>query len=210
MIKFFLIALLGIGAVSFSHAQEIQMKNLHGQEGAPYLKEISAFYNAIYREAPYFYDASEAAWDGYIQSYVNTPESVICLALEGETLIGVAIGTPLAKASKKYKMAFSEHPNELNSLFYLGELAMKSEYRQLGIGKKLYGEFERLVREKEQFSGICIWQLQSEEKSASLLFWQELGFACRPEIHFEEFWKPVSEAEKIPHPMVCWIKSYAP
>lgn len=205
MLSFF-VGLLGLCLSSFSQAQEIIIKNLHGNEISAYTKEISTFYNTIYREAPYFYDSSQAAWDKYIQSYADENDATACLALQDKKIIGIAIGTPLDKASKKYNAAFSNRPDDLYSLYYLGELAVKAEYRDLGTGKKMYQAFEELVREKKHFSGICLWQLQSEENSPTGLFWKELGFALQPDIHFDELWKDVSGTEKVAHRMICWKK----
>ena len=221
--KFILIVLLGIGlsinaqenekAPSFPKTTLVgipnpSLKTLCGQNIAPYVKAISAFFNAAYREAPYFYDASEASWDKYIQSYADTPESVVCLIFSGETIIGAAIGTPLRSASNKYKMAFENRPEDLQSLFYLGELVIKPEYTHLGLGKKIYKTFQKAVIAKRQFSGICVWQLASEETAAMDRFWSRLGFESHPDIHFDELWKNVSGSEKVAHPMVCWKKTF--
>lgn len=186
-------------------AKEFHVESLHGEERVAHLKEVSNFYNAFYREPPYFYDCAEEGWDRYIHSYVDQPESILCLAVQDETIIGIIIGTPLVKTTQKYNAAFRDRPADLESLFFLGELAVNPEYDQLEVKRQLYAEFERQVREREQFSGVCVWQLQSEEDKPSGFFWCEMGFA-NSGVYFEELWKDTFGTEKVPHSMLCWKK----
>lgn len=196
-----MIALLGICFASIvGVAQEVRVHTLQGEERASHLRAISDFCNAFCREAPYFYDTSEEAWDRYISSYINQPDAVLCLLTEEETLIGVAIGTPLSSASLKYKQVFLERSSDLHSLFFMGELLVKPRY---GMDRLLYEEFERQVAEKRRFSGICKWLLQDEENQVQSFIWPELGFA-KTDIGFEELWKDTFGTEKVPHAMVCW------
>jgi len=185
----------------------VSIKSLLGSEITPYVKTLSALYRNIFREAPYFYYASSEAWDGYIQSYANTPDALASLALCQNTIVGCVIGTPVANASEKYRKAFSQHPEDLHSLFYLGEIAMKPELRGLGIGKQLYKACENVIVEKKRFTGICIWRMSPEDKLWELTL-QKQGFRCQAEIHFDEFWSRSPDTEEIPHPMVSWIKRF--
>jgi GNAT superfamily N-acetyltransferase len=183
----------------------LETKLLRGSEIAPHVQEISSFFNATYREAPYFYDASVEKWDGYVQSYADTDKAVVCLVQEGEIILGAAMGTPLAEAREKYRMGFARRPEDLKSLFYLGEFAIKSDYRRQGIGTKMYQAFERAAA-AQGLSGICFWQLESAETAPADSFWKKQQFEQRPDIHFDELWKDLSGAEKVPHRMICWMK----
>ncbi len=186
--------------------QAVEVDILCGSEISPRTKEISAFFNATYREAPYFYDASAEKWDGYVQSYADTEKAIVCIAHEGETILGIGMGTPLAKAKEKYRMGFASRPNELNSLFYLAEFAIKAPYRRQGIGTKMFQAFENAIISQNQFAGICFWQLESEETAPIDMFWGKQHFECRPDIHFEEIWKNVTGSDRVAHPMICWMK----
>jgi hypothetical protein len=188
----------------FAGAQDVCIKTLQGEEREACLREVSDFYNAYYRKPPYYYDSSEEAWDRYLRSFTNESESILCVAIVDERVIGAIIGTPLAKTTQKYKGAFLDRPEDLYSLFFLGELSVKSEY-QYDVNKALYDEFERQVAEKNQFSGTCVWQLQSEINKPSGLLWREMGFECS-EVQFEELWKDTFGTEKVPHSMVSWKK----
>jgi hypothetical protein len=186
-------------------SQEITIKNLKGKEIAPFAKEIAAFADSMYQQASCYF--SEAEWDGYIQSYSNTPEAVISLALANGKIVGAAIGTPLTKASEKYRKPFFDRPQELNSLYFLADFPVKPEYRNEQVVEKLYKEFEHTVAAKKQFSGICQWYLQLEKPSWEIPFFQKLGYSCFPEIHFDEFYKESAQDKEVTaHTMVCWKK----
>lgn len=187
-------------------SQEISLKNLQNEEKVSHLREVSDFYNAFYRNPPYFYDASSEAWDRYIRSFVDSPESVLCLAMQEDAIIGIVIGTPLIKTTQKYKAAFVDHPDDLHSLFFLGELSVIPGYEQLGVNQLLCEEFEHAVAKQQRFSGICVWQMESEKNQASGLFWRKMGFADSG-IRFDELWKDTFGTEKVSHSMMCWKKS---
>ncbi len=198
--------LVGVLLFSVISAQEVRIHTLSQEKGLECLKGVSYFYNMYYRDPPYYYDASEEAWDRYIHSFIDYSGSVLCVATLDQTVIGVAIGTPLAKTTQKYNAAFKDLPEDLNTLFFLGELAVQPEYQHLGVGQQLYAEFERQVAEKNQFSGICVWSMESEVDRALGHFWRDVGFTCS-EVRFEELWKDTFGTEKVPHSMVCWKKS---
>ena len=165
---------LGLCCLPFlGNAQEISLKTLQSKEQTTHLREVSDFYNQFYRSAPYFYDASSEAWDRYIRSFTDSSESVLCLAMDGDAIIGVIIGTPLAKTTDKYKAAFLNRPEDLASLFFLGELSVLPEYKQQGIDRLLLEAFERQVAAGQRFSGICVWQMEEEREKPSGLFWQQ-------------------------------------
>lgn len=203
-LRFLFTALMGI-CFSPLIAQEISIKTLQGEERVSHLREVSDFYNAYYREPPYYYDCNEEGWDRYINSFIKEPDSILCLAIKDEAVVGIIIGTPLSKTTQKYKGAFLDRPEDLDSLYFLGELAVKPEFKQLGVGQGLYEEFERQVADKKQFSGICVWQMQSEVAKPSGDFWREIGFTCS-DVQFEELWKDTFGTEKVPHSMVSWKK----
>jgi hypothetical protein len=70
----------------------------------------------------------------------------------------------------------------------------------------MYQVFENAVKEQARFSGICFWQLESEEVAPPVVFFEKLGFERRSDIQFKELWKNITGTEKVPHPMQLLIK----
>jgi hypothetical protein len=197
--------LLGICLFLTSFVQAISIESLQGQEITPYAKELSSFFQKMYQNQHCYF--SEEQWDKYIASYVNTEESVVSLALLDERIVGAVLGKPLAKASEKYKKPFFDHPDYLNSLFFLGDLEIQPVYRQHILQKKLYREFEKKVTQMGCYTGISLWQTQDGDQAFSAFFLKQQGFTHHPEFHFEELYKDTPLAEITPHYMTSWIKS---
>jgi hypothetical protein len=206
----FLVSTLGISLAPFCYAQEIEIISLHGAEMGPFVKKISVFYNTIFQEPPYYYFASQAAWDDYIQSYANTPEAVACVAMHEGTIIGAIIGTPMAKATERYRKAFAGNPEVLNSLFYAGELAVNLEFRGHQIAARLYQKFEYEVQKKQQFTGICVWRMKASAEAWAVPIFLKHDFKCYPAFQFDEMWSQGPGQPEVPHSMVCWIKRFSP
>jgi hypothetical protein len=187
---------------SFVHA--ISIKSYHGKEIAPYAKELSSFFLKMYQDHLCYF--SEQEWDGYIASYVNTDESIVSIAFSDERIVGAALGKPLAKASEKYRKPFFNNSEYLNSLFYLGDLKVKPEYKKFSLKEKLYREFEVKVIQMDRYTGICLWQTQACDPVFSAAFLGKQGFSHHPEFHFEELYKDTPSAEISAHYMTSWIK----
>jgi len=197
---------VAVGACVFlgSFAYAVSVKTIQGKEIAPYAKEISSFFLKMYQDQLCYF--SEEEWDGYISSYVNTEDAIVSLALSDEKIVGAALGTPLAKASEKYRKPFFERMEYLNSLFYLGDFELKPEYRNDILKERLYREFEMKVKQMHRYTGICLWRTQADNQVFSALSLRNLGFTHRPEFHFEELYKDTPSAEITPHSMTSWIK----
>jgi hypothetical protein len=189
-----------------SFANAISIKTLQGSEIAPYAKGLSSFFMKMYQDESCYF--SEEEWDGYIQSYVNTDESVVSLALLDDTVVGAALGTPLAKASEKYRKPFFGSSDYLNSYFYLGDLAIKQEFRKVGLRQKVYHAFEAKIKNMERFAGISFWQEDSHNQIFTEVFLRKQGFTVHPEFYFEEFYKDAPFAQITLHPMISWIKRF--
>jgi GNAT superfamily N-acetyltransferase len=185
---------------------EVKIQSFQGQEASVYQDQVTNLLKTVFEAPPYRYFAQN--WDGYVQEYIENPASFTALAFDDDKVVGVAIGTPLKDAKEKYQAAMAGQAEELNSLYYLGDLAVDDAYRDLGIAKRLYTEFESLVTKTQLYAGICLWQLASESKSDVGKFWKKQGFKLYPKIHFQEIWRedPVPSSPKLPHEMVFWKK----
>jgi hypothetical protein len=187
---------------------KFEIKRATGEEGKSFTGKVSDFYNAIYQAPPYHYQTTKAAWDGYVASYIENPSAVVIVALVKDEIVAAIMGTPLKNASEKYRAAYAQRPEDLNSLFYLGELAVKQEYHRSHIRQALYNEFEKLVTNDKAYSGICIWEPLATSTNTKDQFWKRNGYKCCSDITFDELWAedPNPGAPLLSHKMVCWKK----
>jgi GNAT superfamily N-acetyltransferase len=213
----------GIGIFSFfimsflcADESTIHMKVLQGEVINSIVKEITDLSLIIYREYPYLYEGTEEEYLPLIQHYVQSENGIACLLFDQEKPIGVAIGMPMSAMRENYKQPILNYFKKIDvdSMFYLGEFLLLEEYRGKGLGKKMYNEFERLVKEKGSFETICFCKI-SEFDSHPLMpanyralddFWNKLGFEKQEDLNFSVFWCNVSEIEDSSHKLIYWMK----
>lgn len=180
------------------------------------VKDITDLSLIIYREYPYLYEGTQEEYLPLIQHYAQSENSIACLLLDDEKPIGIAIGMPMNVMRENYKQPIlhSEAVN-IDSLFYLGEFLLLEAYRGKGFGKQMYREFERLVKEKGNFTTLCFCKI-SEFESHPLMpvkykplddFWIKLGFEKVENLNFSVVWRNVDEVEDSPHHLVYWMKA---
>jgi hypothetical protein len=214
-----LLALCFVSLFSFAdeNPADIEIKNLQGQEAKPYLEKLSNFYSSFFQNSPFRDNDTKAEWDARISSLFDNPASISILVMKNGEILGAAMGMPLKDADASCLAAFDRCPQDLNSLFFIARFAVKkeclpNEYLPPGIVETtLRSEFERLVRQKKLYSGICLWLLDSISKnpdSRIYIRWKQKGFSPHPEFSFEDMWKedPSPEAKKVPHKLVLWKK----
>lgn len=198
----------------FSQAQEIKIEVLRKEAAASYAKNVFELCKKVYHEYPYLY--LEIEGDGckeYFRDLVDVQDSFFCIAFDGDKPVGVATGTPCGL--HEVRRAFKGQEQQLEGMYYLGELVLLPDYRNQGIGRALIERFEETVREMGTYSKISLCQIEdvryisqkSEKYRPNDEFWKKFGFKHHPEIGFEVFWKNVGNEGDSPHWLVFWVKS---
>jgi GNAT superfamily N-acetyltransferase len=193
----------------------LPIQRLSGSQGIPYLPELARLRITVFREFPYLYEGNAAYEERYLQTYVNSPDSVIVLALDGDAVVGAASGLPLVDETPEVQRPFLEHSYDLNHLFYFAESVLLSQYRGLGLGVRFFQEREAHVRALGRFDTICFCAVQRPEDHPRRppdyvpldRFWNKRGYVKHPELHTTFSWRDLDEREESPKPMVFWMKS---
>lgn len=190
---------------------DVRIEIFRGCEIAPYTQQIVELCNAIYREPPYLYNGEDEEYTAYIESYSQSNDAIICLAFDNEKAVGLAIATPMLKTRDLYKKTLLEHGYELDSLFYLGEFGLNSNYHNCGIEEAIYYKIENLVRKADAYSMICLWEIEdlyqkNFEDTPGHDFWNKLGFLRHREVNFEISWTNIGDSKESTHLAVYSIK----
>ena len=127
--------------------EKCKLEVFHDHEIAPYVKEIVQFVNKIYRNYPYFYNGDDAGYEAYLESFPNLGDVTVCLAFEGEEVVGIAVGLPMPKRHV-YQETLLEHGYDLKELFYLGEFGLKPEYQGQDIELIMYQNIESVANKR--------------------------------------------------------------
>lgn len=110
------------------------------------------------RELPILY----RTWDAYeVTNYFNTDPDFCLVAEENDEILGFALGTTFEKEGSPWKYG------------YLAWIGVKEDQQNRGIGKRLYRELER--RMKEEGVRMVIVDSEADNKDA-LVFFQRTGF----------------------------------
>ena len=74
---------------------DIQIKTVTGTGVLPWLEPVAQLRIRVFREFPYLYDGEWQYERDYLAAYAESPDSVVVLALEGDTVVGASTGLPL-------------------------------------------------------------------------------------------------------------------
>lgn len=196
-----------------SETSQIRLKTLYGKDIIPFASDLARISNVVYKEYPYLYDVEDDA-QFYLTLYCHTPEAKLCLAYEGENIIGYVIGVPLKDYSKSFQTPFIKQGLEIDRFFYIGEFALLPTYRKQGIGKRMLLQIEELVKKERKYSEICLAHIDESRilskkphnyRSLST-FWNRFGYEHHANLSFILEWKNVGEKDDSPHTLTYWIK----
>lgn len=196
-------------------AQEpVTLKTFQGNETSSFANELARISNIVFKEYPYLYDVEDDD-QFYLTKFCHSPEVKLCLAFDGTTVVGYAIGVPLKAFSQFFQQPFVNFNLDVEQFFYLGELALLPAYREKGIGKRMLLQIEDMVKKEGKYPEICLVHIDESKILANRpvdyislsTFWHQIGYQKYPNLSFAQEWKNVGELSISSHILVCWIKS---
>ena len=111
-----------------------------------FVPDLARLRIAVFRDFPYLYDGTLAYEERYISTYLECPESLFVLALDGATVVGVATALPLASETDAFKQPFVDTGIDPERVFYCGESVLLPAWRGRGLYRQFLGERERYAR----------------------------------------------------------------
>lgn len=192
----------------------LRIARLQSSEISPYISELAKLRITVFREFPYLYDGDMEYEKKYLQTYIDSPHSVLILAFDGEKIIGASTALPLKDADEHFKKIFIEKNYNIDEIFYFGESVLLKEYRGTGIGKQFFQHREAAAREYGNkiavFCGVARpdhHPLKPTDWFPLDEFWKRMGFIKHPELTTTYVWKDINEKSESEKPMVFWIKN---
>lgn len=120
---------------------------LNGAQIEEHLEAIAQLRIDIFREYPYLYKGDASYEKKYVQTYADSKQSVVIVALDGSALAGAMTGIPLLDEMDELKTPFASGPYSLESIYYVGELLFYPVYRDKGLGSIMLNQLEEYVRQ---------------------------------------------------------------
>jgi GNAT superfamily N-acetyltransferase len=192
----------------------MQILTSRGEAIEPWLDRLAALRITVFREFPYLYDGDLDYERAYLATYMECPNSLCVLAVDGEQVVGASTGLPMRDADEDFQRPFLEAGADtasLDELFYFGESVLLASYRGHGIGHRFFDEREAFAKSLgAKTTTFCAVErpadhpMKPEGYRPLHDFWRKRGYTRRPELATTYAWLDLGEKEETNKPMVFW------
>lgn len=196
-------------------SKSLDITHLSGPAIAPYLTSLARLRITVFREFPYLYDGTEEYEARYLQTYINSPDSIAVLVLDGEKIVGASTGLPMAHEEAEFQKPFVTQGYNPSKLFYCAESVLLPEYRGRGVYKSFFQGRENHARKLGGFTHLTFCgverpidhPLRPADYTPLDAIWRKFGYQQHPELRTTYVWKDINATTESPKPMVFWMKA---
>ncbi len=192
---------------------ELSVEVLTGPDLAPAIPELSRLRVTVFREFPYLYMGDAGYEARYLQSYLNTPDSLVVLVRDGGAVVGASSALPLNAEQAELRAPWEDNGLDVSTVWYLAESVLLQGYRGRGLGVRFFEERERRGRELGyEIASFCAVQRAADHPARPAdyvpldAFWGHRGYTKRPELAAQLPWQDLDEQCESPKRMVFWTK----
>lgn len=193
----------------------LQIKSFSGPALHDCLDAVARLRIEVFREFPYLYDGSMEYERRYLQTYLQCPEAVVVVALDGDVVVGASTGIPMKYEEAEFRQPFVEQGYDPGRIFYCAESVLRRDYRGRGVGGRFFDEREAHARALGGFDwcGFCAVErpaghpLRPPGYQPHDAFWRKRGYAPHPELGATYHWKDVDQPAQTSKRLVFWLKS---
>ena len=169
-------------------AKEIRIERRSGVALTQYIPELARLRIEVFHDFPYLYDGDYDYEKKYLQTYVDTPESVIVLAFDLDKVVGASTALPMKYETEQLKQPFLDQDYNLDDVFYCSESVLNKDYRGLGLGVRFFEQREAHAEDLGGFKFItfcCVERpLNHPSRPANYVpldqFWNKRGYFKHP------------------------------
>jgi len=196
--------------------ESFQIVEFTDEKISQFLPSISRLRIEIFSDYPYLYDGDEESERKYLKKFHEMKDSLMIGSFDRGNLIGGSTGYPLVYESESLTRSFLEHGRALEDFFCIGEILLKKEYRNQGLGSRMCSEIERFAKNKG-FPNLCFFEIDRGKDDSKRPegyrkldpFWEGHGYRKHPELSGLISYKEKGESSESPKKMVFWIKKLA-
>jgi len=193
---------------------DLVIKTVSGDGIKPFLSDIARLRITVFREFPYLYDGSAEYEQRYLETYVQSANSLAVLVMAGLNVVGVSTGIPLADETEEFQRPFLDRGSDPSGIFYCGESLLLPEYRGKGIYKSFFREREEHARRLKQFNKICFCAvvrpddhpLKPDSYRPLDSIWESFGYRKTTGFTMAYSWKDIDKKQEDEKRMVFWMK----
>lgn len=190
---------------------------LSGAAIAPYLDDLAQLRISVFRDWPYLYDGDAGYEAQYLQTYLESPRSVVVLAVDGERVVGASTGLPMSDEADAFRLPLQRAGIDVARVFYCGESVLLPAYRGRGLGHRFFDEREAHAR---RLGGVDCTAFCAVDRIASDprrpdahrdndTFWLNRGYKPRTDLQARLPWREIGRGE-VEHTLTFWMRPLQP
>lgn len=195
-------------------SQGVSIRRVSGRDLAPWLDDVARLRIRVFRDWPYLYDGDLAYEQEYLRAYAESGDSVVVLALDGDTVVGASTGLPLADDSAEFQKPFLDAGLPVDDVFYFGESVLLPEYRGRGIGHRYFDEREAHAAALGRFNWTAFCAVERDASDprrtpghrGNEAFWEKRGYVRQPELSVRLAWREIGETTPSEKPLTFWLR----
>lgn len=192
----------------------ISLRRVTGQGLVPWLEAVAALRTQVFRDWPYLYEGDPAYEREYLQAYVQSADSVVVLAFDGDQVIGASTGLPLADDSAEFRKPFLDAGRSVEDVFYFGESVLLPAWRGRGLGHRFFDEREAHAAALGRFrlTAFCAVDRPADDPRrppghrGNETFWTRRGYARQPGLIVQLAWRELGEGAPSEKPLTFWTR----
>ncbi len=193
--------------------QQYTVQAYFGADAEPYLPDLAQLRIEVFKEYPYLYDGHMAYEEQYLQTFLQSDESILVIAFDEDEVVGASTGIPLAEEPVTIQQPWLDHEENLDQLYYLSESVLLPAYRGQGIGVQFFEERERWAWQLGfRYSTLCSVirpdadPLRPPHYVQLDQFWTNRGYTKKEGYIGKMAWKEVNGSEESEKSMQFWAK----
>jgi GNAT superfamily N-acetyltransferase len=197
----------------------VSVEPVTGGELHEVLPAVARLRVAVFREWPYLYDGTPEYEQDYLARFAAADGAVIVAARDGEEIVGVATGSPLAGHTAEFVPLFRTHGLDPDRIFYFGESVLLPAYRGRGIGHAFFDHREAHARSRTGPKGafahaaFCGVVRPANHPACPAdyvpldAFWRKRGYAPVEGLVGSYSWQEIGADAETEKPMQFWMRT---
>jgi len=194
----------------------LTIQSFSGSDATPFFGDLARLRSTVFRDFPYLYEGNPDYEQTYLSTYARSEGSVFVLAIDGDQVVGVATGTPMAGETEEVQRPFLAAGFDPAHFFYFGESVLLPRYRGRGIGVKFFEGREAQAKKLGlRYATFCAVERPADHPRRPAdyqpldAFWGKRGYTHHPELRTTFTWRDLDETHESPKPLSFWIRDLA-
>jgi GNAT superfamily N-acetyltransferase len=191
----------------------LDIRPLGREEIVERLPDLARLRIKVFADWPYLYDGDEAYERRYLQTYIDSPASIVVGAFDGDTLVGAATGTPMEDHAEEFAQGFAGRGMPAEDIFYCAESLLLPDWRGQGVGHCYFDLREEHARRLgRRWSAFCAVIRPSDHPARPAgyrsldPFWSARGYEPLPGAVVRFRWRDHGEVRETEKPLQVWIR----